>query len=327
MWDADLKHCIAGRAGYTFTYTDHNGASNEYMIPQKGKNGFSRVDFDMGVMLGSGESGSVFLATHRLSQQQYALKEINIGAPETRHQMCKELLAHQECGNTEHIVDLFDFFAHEGRVYLVLEYMDWGSLDSLLKQQRVVSVTAMDEGVLSIVIGCILHALDFLHRIHNLIHRDLKPGNIVLSRSGIVKLSDFGVSRVLNMEGKGITFVGTAAYMSPERLEGKQYTSKADIWSLGIIVVECALGRHPYLGHEASFFDLMQRVVVEPAAVPTGCGLSDELTSFVQCCLVKDEVGRSSAQELLQHPFITGHAHKGYGVVRDWLARIPSDPH
>jgi serine/threonine protein kinase len=297
------------------------------MIPQKGKNGFSRADFDMGNILGQGESGSVILANHRSTQVQYALKEINIGAAETRHQMCKELQAHQECGKTDHIVDLYDFFAHEGRVYLVLEYMDWGSLDNLLKQQRLLGLVRMDEGVISVIIGSILHALDFLHRIHNLIHRDLKPGNIVVSRSGIVKLSDFGVSRVLNMEGKGTTFVGTAAYMSPERLEGRQYTSKADIWSIGIIIVECALGRHPYLGHEASFFDLMQRVVYEPAAVPTSSGLSDELVAFLHCCIVKDEASRSSAQDLLQHPFITSHAHKGFGIVRDWLAQIPPAPH
>ena len=294
------------------------------MIPQKGKNGFCKADFEMGPMLGHGESGSVFLAKHLSTGATYALKEINIGAAETRHQMCKELVAHQECGTTEHIVDLCDFFAHEGRVYLVLEYMDWGSLEHLLKQQRTLCLDRLDEGVLSIIIGSILHALDFLHRVHNLIHRDLKPGNVVLSRSGVVKLSDFGVSRVLNIEGKGITFVGTAAYMSPERLEGTHYTSKADIWSLGIIVTEFALGRHPYMGHESSFFDLMQRVVVEPVAIPSeSSGLSPELTSFIQCCLVKEEGSRSSAQDLLQHPFITIHAHKGFDIVRDHLANIP----
>ena len=147
------------------------------MIPQEGVKGFSRAQFDMGMVLGQGESGSVFLAFHRDTRTHFALKEIDIGAIGNRHQLCKELQAHQECGNTRHIVDLYDFFAHEGRVYLVLEYMNWGSLDNLLKQQQQQYPLSpgMDERVLSIVVRSILHALDFLHRTHNLIHRDLKP--------------------------------------------------------------------------------------------------------------------------------------------------------
>jgi len=294
------------------------------LIPEQGRSGFKRADFENLQILGQGESGQVFLAIHRPTQRQFAVKEISITATETRHQMCKELQALHECGRTDHIVNLIDFFAEEGRVYLVLEYMDWGSIDRLLKILKD-NGSRMEEPVLSVIMGCVLHALNFLHGTHKLIHRDLKPGNVVLNKQGVAKLTDLGVSRVLNMEGKGITFVGTAAYMSPERLEGRHYTSKADIWSVGVIAVECALGKHPYLtGQESSFFDLMQRVVVDPPAVPDGSGLSEELVSFIRCCLMKDEQSRSSAHDLLQHPFILRYSHLGFEPLRQCLSGLPS---
>mmetsp|Transcript_15329 Transcript_15329/g.23865 ORF Transcript_15329/g.23865 Transcript_15329/m.23865 type:complete len:327 (-) Transcript_15329:49-1029(-) len=294
-------------------------------ISAHGVNGFTLQDFNLGQELGRGEGGAVRLAFHRPSNQNFALKEISIGSQATRHQLWKELCTHQECGNMSNIVTLHDFFYSEGRVYLVLELMDWGSLDTLLKLQAT-SMTSrtMDEGVLSVITRSITVALAFLHNQRNLIHRDLKPGNVVMNEQGVVKLSDFGVSRVLDNEAKGSSWVGTASYMSPERLLGCQYSHKADIWSLGILILECALGRHPYLsadGGQTVVFELMQRVVSEPAPIPEGGSLSPELVDFVRNCLIKDENSRWSAAQLLQHPYIQRHWAKSEPYVAKWLAQ------
>ena len=275
------------------------------------------------------KSGCVVLATHRASKVQYALKRIYISGVIPTNRWYQQLQARQEWGTINSIVTLHDFFSSGDEIYLVLEYMDWGSLDSLLKQQKSPDATRMEEGVVSIIIGSILHALDFLHSTPNLgqgrIHRAINPTNIVLSRCGAVKLCDFGFGpsparshAITPEDAKNMT------YMSPERVLGESYTSNADLWSLGIIAVECALCRHPY--EDIVDFDFIDRIQDSPAPDLTGSGLSDDLTSFIHRCLVKDQASRASAQELLQHPFITQHAYKGFGVVADWLARTAPPP-
>lgn len=291
-------------------------------LRQNGVNGYNLPDFILGPELGRGEGGGVRIALHRPTNKSFALKEITIGTQANRHQLGKELQTHMTCGAMQDIVQLFDVFYDEGRVYLVLELMDWGSLEALLVRQTSVR---MDEGVLSVIIRKITSALHFLHDEHKMVHRDLKPGNVVLNCAGVVKLSDFGVSRVLDNEAKGMSWVGTASYMSPERLMGSQYTHKADIWSLGIMAIECAIGRHPYLredGRETVFFELMQRVVSDPPPIPQEMGLSGQLIDFLQCCLTKEETERWGARDLLNHPFMTMHADKGEELVTQWLAQF-----
>ena len=92
----------------------------------------------------------------------------------------------------------------------------------------------------------ILNGLNYLHKKH-VMHRDIKPANILLNKNGAVKLADFGVSGIMENTRDGLmSFVGTMNYMSPERLKGDTYYAETDLWSLGIILVECATGSCPY---------------------------------------------------------------------------------
>lgn len=268
------------------------------------------------------------IAFHHQKQKQFALKGISTASMQQRHQLDAELKSHHGCGQMEDIVTLHDFFYDEGRVYLVLELMDWGSLQHLIEQQQQVR---MPELVLSVILRRITNALYFLHEQRNLIHRDLKPGNVVIGQAGDVKLSDFGVSRVLEGDAKGQTFVGTVGYMSPERLQGLAYTHKADIWSLGIIAIECALGQHPYIpitgsdGQPPPLFEIMQRVVYEDVPLPPHSGLSPMCEDFIRKCLHRDESERWSAEQLLQHAFLNDVVPESVPpgrraeVMRQWL--------
>ena len=95
--------------------------------------------------------------------------------------------------------------------------------------------------------------------------------------------------------------------MSPERLQGHEYSHKADIWSLGIIALECALGKHPYQpedGSQIAFFELMQVVANEAPPIPLDRGFSKQFVEFVSICLETLESKRASARELLSHPFL-----------------------
>ena len=128
-----------------------------------------------------------------------------------------------------------------------MEYMDGGSLGDLVH-----TLGPLPAAALSCITQQTLHALVELRECH-LVHRDLKPQNILLSMRGECKLSDFGcVAELQDSFGKCGTFVGTVPYMSPERIQGEEYSYASDVWALGLTLVECAhAGRVRALPSEA----------------------------------------------------------------------------
>jgi len=121
-----------------------------------------------------------------------------------------------------------------------MEYMDKGSLDGIYK-----AIGPIDIDVVGKVALAVLEGLTYLYDVHRIIHRDIKPSNILFNSRGQIKICDFGVSGEL-INSIADTFVGTSTYMSPERIQGAQYTVKSDVWSLGISLIELALGRFPF---------------------------------------------------------------------------------
>jgi len=121
-----------------------------------------------------------------------------------------------------------------------MEFMDKGSLDGIYKK-----IGPIDIDVVGKVALAVLEGLTYLYDVHRIIHRDIKPSNILCNSSGEIKICDFGVSGEL-INSIADTFVGTSTYMSPERIQGAQYTVKSDVWSLGISLIELALGRFPF---------------------------------------------------------------------------------
>lgn len=149
-----------------------------------------------------------------------------------------------------YIIDFYGAFFQEGAVYICMEFMDGGSLDKLYGD-------GVPENILKKVTLATVNGLKSLKDDHNIIHRDVKPTNVLVNTRGQIKICDFGVSGNL-VASIAKTNIGCQSYMAPERISsggmaqagansgGGTYSVQSDIWSLGLTIIECALGRYPY---------------------------------------------------------------------------------
>lgn len=257
-------------------------------------------------LLGHGSSGKVYKVQHKRTNKLYALKII-----QDKHEasVCKQILTEMDIlrrAENPYIVQCYGASDKGGEISFVLEYMDGGSLADVIEAKKTIS-----ERYLAEVAKKVLKGLDYLHR-NKIVHRDIKPSNILLGRNQEVKIADFGVSTILaSTLAPCNTFVGTCAYMSPERFDpdshGGNYNGyTADIWSLGLSLLECAIGRFPFLlpGEKADWPTLMFAICYNPPPAPPE-NTSSEFKDFIIQCLQKDPLQRPRASTLLSHPFVT----------------------
>ncbi|KAK2412434.1 mitogen-activated protein kinase kinase [Trifolium repens] len=268
----------------------------------------SLADIDIVKVVGKGNGGMVQLVQHKWTNQFFALKVIQMNIEESmRKQIAKELKINQ-AAQCPYVVACYQSFYDNGVISIILEYMDGGSMADLLNK-----VKTIPEPYLSAISKQVLKGLMYLHHERHIIHRDLKPSNLLINHIGEVKITDFGVSAIMeNTSGQANTFIGTHNYMSPERINGSQcgYNYKSDIWSLGLILLECAIGRFPYTPPDQSktwesIFELIETIVDKPPPTPPSEQFSAEFCSFISACLQKDPANRLSAQELMELPFIS----------------------
>ena len=177
-----------------------------------------------------------------------AMKEIRLELEDIKFaQIIMELDILHRCVSP-FIIDFYGAFFQEGSVYICIEYMDGGSVDKLYAE-------GVPENILKKITLSTIMGLKSLKDDHNIIHRDVKPTNILMNTRGQVKICDFGVSGNL-VASIAKTNIGCQSYMAPERISGGgmasagaaggTYSVQSDIWSLGLTIIECALGRYPY---------------------------------------------------------------------------------
>ena len=258
------------------------------------------------------------IATHKPTGMQFAIKSIKLYDKNTRDQFKNDLkvLSSNKCKN---IITFYGAFFTEGNVKILLEYMNLGSLDKILKviKNKKIPPPCIPESILSKITKQILLGLSYLHKEKHQIHRDIKPANILINSDGIVKLTDFGISRTLE-KSQANTFVGSRIYMSPERITGKKYSYPSDIWSVGLVIYELATGDEPY-GRGSDFLTQLTKIVENPEPKLDGNIFSKDFCDFIEKTLNKEEEKRANIDDLLKHNWIVGHENDEESVAK-WLA-------
>ncbi|CAN8175914.1 unnamed protein product [Coccothraustes coccothraustes] len=246
--------------------------------------------------IGQGAFGTVYKGLDRATGGEVAIKKMSLRG-QNRERALNEILLLRDKKNPN-IVSSLDSFLVDGDLWLVMEYMDGGTLQDVVRQTR------MAEGEMAAVSRECLQGLDFLHS-NRVIHRDLKSSNILLGMDGSVRLADFGLCAQLSPErDQRSSMVGTAHWMAPEVVTRSPYGPKVDIWAFGIVTIEMVEGEPPYFRETAA----MARALIRQNGTPQlqePRRLSALLRDFLECSLEPDEERRWAAQELLQHPFLS----------------------
>ncbi|CAK9166225.1 unnamed protein product [Ilex paraguariensis] len=278
--------------------------------PTTNSSAAAATDLEKLQVLGHGNGGTVYKVRQKRSGVAYALKVVHGDSdPTVRRQIFREMeiLRRTDSPYIVHCHGILDESC--GDIAILMEYMDAGTLDSLLKTNGTLSETS-----LSNIARQVLNGLTYLHT-HKIIHRDIKPSNLLVNHNMEVKISDFGVSKIMYRTLDPCnSYVGTCAYMSPERFDpdshGGNYNGYAgDIWSLGLTMLELYMGHFPLMppGQRPDWATLMCAICFgEPPSLPEG--VSEEFRSFIECCLQKDSTKRWTASQLLSHPFVCSDA-------------------
>ncbi|KAJ0180427.1 hypothetical protein K1T71_003831 [Dendrolimus kikuchii] len=248
--------------------------------------------------VGEGSFGRVFKAKHKETDVIVALKVIR-----KKGRSSKDLKnLKQECDiqrqlNHPNIIRMIDSFDTETELVVVTEYAE-KELHSILAKEG-----CLNEEQVKKITWDLVSALYYLHS-HRVLHRDLKPQNVLLDSSGHAKLCDFGLARIMTNATHILTSIkGTPLYMAPELIEEKPYDHQADLWSLGCIVYELMAGQPPFC--TMSIWQLVRMIRHKPVQWPSFISL--EARSFLQGLLHKDPAKRMSWPEILEHPFVAGH--------------------
>lgn len=254
--------------------------------------------------LGRGNYGTVSKVLHKPTGVLMAMKEVRLELEETKFtQILMELEVLHKC-NLPYIVDFYGAFFVEGAVYMCMEYMDGGSLD------KIYADGIHSEACLAYIAECVIRGLKQLKDEHNIIHRDVKPTNILVNTLGKVKLCDFGVSgNLVALLAK--TNIGCQLYMAPERIKTKNpedatYSVQLDVWSLGLTLLEVAAGGYPYPPEtfDNIFSQLKAIVDGDPPRLDDKIFLK-QAQHFVRSCLNKNPSLRPLYDVLLLSPWLS----------------------
>jgi len=240
------------------------------------------------------------------------LKEEYLGDPGFRERFRAEA-RHAALVNHEGIANVFDYGEEDGSAYLVMELVPGEALSTILEREKILPATR--------VLHIVAQTAAALHAAHQagLVHRDIKPGNLLITPDGAVKITDFGIARLADQVPLTATgqVMGTVQYLAPEQAGGKPASPATDVYSLGIVAYEALAGKRPFRG-ESQVAIAMAQIKEAPPELPGS--IPEPVRTLVMACMSKKPEGRpASAHDLAQAALALAR-----GDVEEALALIPA---
>jgi len=268
-------------------------------------------ELDVGDLLGRGQFGTVKKMFHKPTGMTFAVKMINdelMESNDKRNSEIMDLTVPIKLGDScPFLIKFYGAIHAESYIWILTEVMDT-SLDRFYAKLFALELK-MTELFMSKLSFAVLTSLEYMRNL-KLMHRDIKPSNILINSNGDLKVCDFGISG-FTTNSVCSTFKGCQRYMPPEKIDpslsGNGYSIKADIWSLGISLIEIASGSHPFSDSEG-FLGLIRCIVNNPPP-KLDSSFSEEFCTFIDKCLSKNPDDRGSCVELLNEPFIQKYAN------------------
>ncbi|KAI8646098.1 hypothetical protein BD408DRAFT_480123 [Parasitella parasitica] len=271
-----------------------------------------KLQWIRGELIGKGSFGRVYHALNVEAGEWIAVKQVDLPTTradyanpqlrETKDALFREISLLEDLDN-EYIVQYlgYDVDENEGHINIFLEYVPGGSIASCLSKTGKFEVPLVRFFTQQILMG-----LAYLHN-RNVLHRDIKAGNILLDQNGICKITDFGLSKLSGQDkaydphSNNSVMRGTVFWMAPEVVKGTNYNAKVDIWSLGCTVIEMLTGSHPWLDLNmlAALYSLGKY-----QAPPIPDDVPEDARDFLTKCFTINPEDRPTAEQLLSHPFV-----------------------
>ncbi len=242
--------------------------------------------------------GEVYRATDSVLQRKVAVKLLSeryARDEEVHARFRREALSAARLSGTPHVITVFDVGEHRQQPYIVMEYLEGGSVFDRLREGRASPAQALE---------WLRQAGQALDRAHaqGVVHRDVKPANLLLDRDGSVNVSDFGIASTSGLDTLTLpgTILGTAGYLSPEQARGEPATPASDRYALGVVAFELLTGRRPFVGDTAATEAFAHVTAPVPSAERIDPGLPYGMDDVLRRALAKDPADRpASCAELV----------------------------
>lgn len=247
--------------------------------------------------IGKGSFSSVYRGYHQTTNNQVAIKKIELDSVKKIKQRIKKEI--QICKMLKHpnVIETYDVINDRigGNIYIIMEYCGEGHLGNILKNKPISEEDAKH------YMKQISNGLKYLMD-NSILHRDLKPQNIMINNSNNIKIADFGFARHFQTDTIAETLCGTPLYMAPEIMKNRKYNYKSDLWSVGVILYQMIFGRRPYYAN--NILDLLKKIEQEKIRFDESIDVSDECKNLIINLLQINPENRIEWNEFFIHPWI-----------------------